>query len=139
MDDHHFFQRILKSNSRTSVPKKKNEEHCKMPCWLFNVFLYNPHSGAHWFTSENREHLTFTGMVFLSLITRPSSITDCIRETALSMFLSIRSSLDWKSKQMFISIYADIYYISYICYKLDILLIQIAQKKINNKLKTLQK
>lgn len=35
-------------------------------------------------------------MVFLSLITRPSSITDCKQETALSIFLSIRSSLGQK-------------------------------------------
>lgn len=38
--------------------------------------------------------LTLTGMVFLSLITRPSSITDCKQETALSIFLSMSSSLD---------------------------------------------
>lgn len=35
-------------------------------------------------------------MVFLSLITRPSSITDCKQETALSILLSMRSSLDQK-------------------------------------------
>lgn len=47
---------------------------------------------------EIKEYLTFTGIVFLSLITRPSSIMDCIRETALSILLSIRSSLDSKRK-----------------------------------------
>lgn len=36
---------------------------------------------------------TFIGRVLRSRITRPSSITDCIRDTALSVFLSISSSL----------------------------------------------
>lgn len=36
---------------------------------------------------------TFIGMVLRSRITRPSSITDCIRDTALSVLLSISSSL----------------------------------------------
>ena len=44
------------------------------------------------FTIEIKSQ-TFIGIVLRSRITRPSSITDCILDTALSVFLSINSSL----------------------------------------------
>lgn len=48
-----------------------------------------------WHCMGQNGWFTFTGRVFLSRMTRPKSITDCIWETAFSMRLSIKFSL-WK-------------------------------------------
>ena len=46
---------------------------------------------------------TLSGSVFLSLTSRPSSITDCIHDTARSMSTSIMLSLKWTGNTLILS------------------------------------
>lgn len=78
MDHHHLLQRILETSTHS------RQTHAVTPAWSTTRLRVNQH---------NEAALTLTGRVFLSLITRPSSMTDCIWETAFSMRLSIRDSL----------------------------------------------